>query len=99
MTLAMTSALFFSCPFFMSMFAKFFLKEKIGIRRWSAIFVGFIGVLIIMRPGFSIFDPKSILPLFAALFLSLYQIATRKASEYDSNETSLFFTSFFISQP
>ena len=46
MSLAMVSALFCSCPFFMSMFAKFFLKEQIGIRRWSAIVVGFIGVLI-----------------------------------------------------
>ncbi len=49
MSLAMVSALFFSCPFFMSMFAKFFLKEQIGIRRWSAIVVGFIGVLIVLN--------------------------------------------------
>ena len=56
MTLAMTSALFFSCPFFMSMFAKFFLKEKIGIRRWSAIVVGFIGVLIVLNPSLDDFN-------------------------------------------
>ena len=46
-----------------------------------------------MRPGLSIFDPKSLIPLIAAFFLSLYQIVTRKVSEHDSNETSLFYTS------
>ena len=46
-----------------------------------------------MRPGLSIFDPKSMIPLAAAFFLSLYQIVTRKVSEYDSSETSLFYTS------
>ena len=46
-----------------------------------------------MRPGLSLFDPKSIIPLIAAFFLSLYQIITRKVSSYDSTETSLFYTS------
>ena len=69
------------------------LKEKVNLKTWIAIFVGFVGVLIIMRPGLSIFDPKSLIPLAAALFLSLYQIVTRKVSEYDSSETSLFYTS------
>ena len=69
------------------------LKEKVNLKTWIAIFIGFIGVLIIMRPGLSIFDPKSLIPLAAAFFLSLYQIVTRKVSEYDSSETSLFYTS------
>ena len=80
-------------PVFVVALSAIILREHVSSKTWIAIFVGFIGVLIIMRPGFSIFDPKSFLPLLAALFLSLYQIATRKASEYDSNETSLFFTS------
>ena len=70
-----------------------FLKERVTPKIWIAIFIGFIGVLIIMRPGLSIFDPKSIIPLFAAFFLSLYQVITRKSSEYDSPETSLFYNS------
>ena len=69
------------------------LKEKVNLKTWIAIFLGFVGVLIIMRPGLSIFDPKSLIPLAAAFFLSLYQIVTRKVSEYDSSETSLFYTS------
>ena len=46
-----------------------------------------------MRPGLSIFDIKSLIPLVAAFFLGMYQIVTRKASEFDSTETSLFYTS------
>jgi drug/metabolite transporter (DMT)-like permease len=69
------------------------LREHVSLKTWIAIFIGFIGVLIIMRPGLSIFDPKSLIPLAGAFFLSIYQIVTRKASEKDSNETSLFYTS------
>ena len=69
------------------------LKEKVTTKIWVAIFVGFIGVLIILRPTSSIFDPKALIPLFAAFFLGLYQIITRKISEYDPPEVSLFYTS------
>ena len=69
------------------------LREKVNLKTWIAIFFGFIGVIIIMRPGLSIFDQKSLIPLVAAFFLSLYQIVTRKVSEHDSSETSLFYTS------
>ena len=69
------------------------LKENVSPKIWIAIFVGFLGVLIILRPGLSIFDIKSLLPLMAAFFLGLYQVVTRKVSENDSTETSLFYTS------
>jgi drug/metabolite transporter (DMT)-like permease len=69
------------------------LKEKVSPKTWVAIFVGFIGVLIILRPTSSIFDPKALLPLIAAFVLGLYQIITKKVSKYDKNETSLFYTS------
>ncbi len=69
------------------------LREQVSLQTWIAIFVGFMGVLIIMRPGLSIFDPKSLIPLAGAFFLSIYQIITRKVSLKDSNETSLFYTS------
>ena len=69
------------------------LKEKVSPKTWVAIFIGFIGVLIILRPTSSIFDTKALLPLVAAFMLGLYQIVTKKVSENDSNETSLFYTS------
>jgi len=70
-----------------------FLKEKVSTKTWIAIFVGFIGVLIILRPTSSIFDPKALLPLLAAFALGLYQVVTKKVSEHDTTETSLFYTS------
>ena len=70
------------------------LKEKVSSKIWVAIFIGFVGVLIILRPTSSIFDPKALLPLIAAFMLGLYQIVTKKVSKEDSNETSLFYTSF-----
>ena len=69
------------------------LKEKVSPKIWVAIFIGFIGVLIILRPTSSIFDPKALLPLVAAFMLGLYQVVTKKVSEDDTNETSLFYTS------
>ena len=68
-----------------------FLREKISPRIWFAVFIGFIGVLIVMRPGLTVFDPTSLIPLAAAFFLGLYQIVTRKVSAVDNNETSLFY--------
>lgn len=70
-----------------------FLKEKVSTKTWIAIFVGFFGVLIILRPTSSIFDPKALLPLLAAFVLGLYQVVTKKVSEHDTTETSLFYTS------
>ena len=80
-------------PVIIVILSAFILKEKVSPKTWIAIFVGFLGVLIILRPGLSIFDIKSLLPLMAAFFLGLYQVVTRKVSENDSTETSLFYTS------
>ena len=82
-------------PVFVVILSMFILREKIDRTLWAVIFFGFIGVLIILRPGFDVFDIKSLLPLGAGFFFALYQVITKKASEYDSDETSLFFTSIF----
>ena len=79
-------------PIVVVIFSFIFLKEKISPKIWIVIFIGFFGVLVVMRPGLSVFDPMSLIPLAAAFFLSLYQIVTRKVSEYDKNETSLFYS-------
>ena len=71
----------------------FILNEKVSIKIWVAIFVGFIGVLIIIRPASEVFSVNSFIPLLAAFFLGLYQIATKKITEYDSSEVSLFYSS------
>ena len=56
------------------------LKEFVDKRIWFAIFFGFIGVLIILRPGFDVFNFKSLIPLGAAFTFAIYQILTKKTS-------------------
>ena len=69
--LATATALFFVTPFLITIFAHFFLKEEIGIRRWSAVIIGFIGVYIILNPNFSNFDYLSLTPILCAFCYSL----------------------------
>ena len=80
-------------PILIVILSAIILKEKVSPKTWIAIFVGFVGVLIILRPGTSIFNPYPLIPLVDVFFLGLYQVFTKKASEYDPSETSLFYTS------
>ena len=68
------------------------LGENVGWRRWSAIGVGFIGVLIILKPGVAVFSPAAAIPLFAAFMFALYGLLTRYAARKDSTATSFFWT-------
>ncbi|PIV74995.1 MAG: EamA family transporter [Rhodobacteraceae bacterium CG17_big_fil_post_rev_8_21_14_2_50_65_11] len=68
------------------------LGERVGWRRWVAIGVGFAGVLIILEPGFGVFDPHAVAPLAAALMFALYGLLTRYAARKDSAATSFFWT-------
>lgn len=68
------------------------LGERVGWRRWAAIGIGFIGVLIILKPGFGVFAPAAIVPLAAALLFALYGLLTRFAARKDSAATSFFWT-------
>ena len=78
-------------PVLVLVFSYFILKEKINVATWLAICVSFCGVILIMRPGLTIFNPYLIIPLCAAFFYSLFQIATRLNAKYDNNETMLFY--------
>ena len=82
-------------PMFVVILSIFFLKEVVEKKVWFAILIGFVGVIVILRPGFDVFSVKSLLPLGAGFFFGLYQIVTKKVSETDSDETSLFYTSLF----
>ncbi len=68
------------------------LGETVGWRRWAAIGVGFIGVLVILQPGSGVFQPAALISLTAALMFALYGLLTRYASRRDSAVTSLFWT-------
>jgi drug/metabolite transporter (DMT)-like permease len=68
------------------------LGERVGWRRWTAIGIGFVGVLIILQPGYGVFDPVALVPLAAASMFALYALMTRYAGRRDRAETSFFWT-------
>ena len=68
------------------------LGESVGWRRWAAIGVGFVGVLIILQPGVAVFSPAAAVPLLAAFMFALYGLLTRYAARKDTTATSFFWT-------
>ena len=78
-------------PVLVVFFSYLILREKINLASWVAIGISFFGVILIMRPGLTIFNPYLVIPLLAAFFYSLFQIATRLNAQYDDNETMLFY--------
>ncbi|WP_439148608.1 DMT family transporter [Sulfitobacter sp.] len=68
------------------------LGESVGWRRWAAIGVGFIGVLIILQPGMNVFDPAAVIPLVAAAMFAIYGLLTRYVGRKDKTATSFFWT-------
>ena len=91
--LAQTSAIGFSNALWVCALSPLLLGERVGLRRWIAVVVGFIGVLIIIRPGTMSFHWAMLLSLVNALSTALYQIATRKVGAEDRALTSLFYVS------
>ncbi len=85
-------ALVFSTPFFVAALSGPLLGEWVRWRRWTAIAVGFVGVLVVTRPGLGSFQPAALLSLSAALFYALYSLTTRLLARTDSNETTLFYS-------
>jgi drug/metabolite transporter (DMT)-like permease len=69
------------------------LGEKVGWRRWSAIAIGFVGVLIVLQPGITVFSPAALVPLLAATIFAVYGLLTRHVAQGgDSTAVSFFWT-------
>lgn len=68
------------------------LGEYVGWRRWTAIGIGFVGVLVILQPGGGVFSLFSVVPLIAAFMFALYGLLTRYVARQDSAATSFFYT-------
>ncbi|MGB1641267.1 MAG: DMT family transporter [Paracoccaceae bacterium] len=75
--LSMASSILQAVPILVTMGAALVLGQQVGWRRWSAIGVGFLGVLIIMRPGFEGFEPAAVLAVIGAICLAARDLATR----------------------
>tara|TARA_R110002051_G_scaffold185434_1_gene254867 strand:- start:89 stop:964 length:876 start_codon:yes stop_codon:yes gene_type:complete len=85
-------AIFASYPLLVAAFSGPILGENVGWRRWVAIGIGFIGVLVILQPGFAVFSPYAVIPLTSAVLFAIYALLTRYAARRDTAATSFFWT-------
>ena len=83
-------------PFFVTIFAFIFLKEKVGIKRWSAVIFGFIGVIFVINPQNINFNFLFIFPIIAAIFLTIRDIATKGIATKKNSFEIIFITSILI---
>ncbi len=85
-------AVFICYPLLVAALSGPVLGESVGWRRWTAIGVGCVGVLIILQPGVGVFNPWAIIPLISAFLFAVYSLLTRYAARRDSAATSFFWT-------
>ena len=87
-----THAIFVSYPLIVAALSGPVLGEHVGWRRWTAIGVGFLGVLIILQPGVAVFSPWALVPLLSAFMFALYGLLTRYVAQGDAATTSFLWT-------
>jgi drug/metabolite transporter (DMT)-like permease len=90
--LAKAASISFTAPFIVALIALPMLGERISLQRLAAVLVGFIGVLIVIRPGSDVFQWASMLILCSAVSYAFYQVFTRKVAGRDRPETSAVYS-------
>ena len=85
-------AIFASYPLLVAALSGPILGETVGWRRWTAIAIGFVGVLVILQPGVGVFSPYAVIPLTSAILFAIYGLLTRYAAQRDKAATSFFWT-------
>ena len=95
MPLADATAVGFAAPLLITALSVPILKERVGTRRWAAIIVGLLGVLLIARPGASVFQPGALLALAGAFCYALTAVVGRLLSRTEATATILFYTMAF----
>ena len=90
-----TMSILFATPLLVALFSIPILGERIGPRRWAAIIVGFLGILIITRPGLGHMHHAAFLTVVGTFCFALYNISTRILSVSDSSGTTSFYSSLF----
>lgn len=90
--LTTAATIMFMSPVIVTILAIPLLGEKVGLRRWMGIVIGFAGALVVMRPGTDSLQLSILIVLAAAVTHALYQVFTRKLGTRDSPMTSLFYT-------
>ena len=89
--LADVVSLTFGGPIFVTIASIFFLSEKVGVKRWSAVFLGFIGMLLIVQPAFLDLNYYYISPIIFCIFFACVAISVRSLSKTEANYTIAFY--------
>ena len=92
LSMAKALTLAFVAPLITTTLSPLFLGEKVGIRRWTAVIVGFLGILVVIRPGFIEFNLASFAAVGTGCFYGIYLIITRKLHSTDSPLLTLLLT-------
>jgi drug/metabolite transporter (DMT)-like permease len=92
MPIADVVAITFVAPLLIVVLSVVILRETVGIRRWAAVAVGFLGVVVMLRPGGGLFAPVALFPLSVALTYAFYQILTRLVSQSADPLNTLFYS-------
>lgn len=90
--LAATHTLYAATPLVVACLSVPFLGEKVGWRRWTAISIGFVGIILIVNPLHATFDAKIAIPALGTVLFAIYAVMTRLASRTDSSGTAFFYT-------
>ncbi|MEE8366173.1 MAG: EamA family transporter, partial [Gammaproteobacteria bacterium] len=96
MPLADATAIFFAKSFFVTVFAVFFLAETVGVSRWSAVLIGFVGVMIMLQPGTDNFSIYGLASLVGAAGAAAVMILLRLLSRSDSADTIMIYGSLGV---
>jgi drug/metabolite transporter (DMT)-like permease len=94
--LAEAVALNFTLPLFAIIGAALVLRERVGARRWSATFLGFLGMLVILRPGFQEVTWATTLPIIAAVFMATSVLMVKRLSDPESAPTIVLYMNLFM---
>jgi S-adenosylmethionine uptake transporter len=92
LSLAETISLFYSGPIFITILAVAFLGEKVAFRSWIAIWVGFFGVIMMLKPGSGMIDPAGFLALLSAFLYAIVSIFTRRLGRTENGVSLAFYT-------
>lgn len=90
--LADAVAITFVAPFMVTVMGALILREPVGIRRWSAVVIGFLGTLIVIRPGIGVIHPAALLLIVAASAFALRQVLSRILAGSDRTRTTVAYT-------
>jgi drug/metabolite transporter (DMT)-like permease len=96
MGLAEATVVFFISPFVMTALSVPFFKEKVGVHRWGAIFVGFCGVLYVVQPTSEVFDPAAFLVLGGSLAYCFLMLSSRWLGSTEATFTIVFYVNFVV---